>query len=87
MRIACILLLNISSIVAGSVEAAEALDFQGTIVSVNGSIAEIDVADSPLPIFVSAPDILSTTAIGKTASGTCIMSGDLCTATVFEITE
>lgn len=87
MRIVCMLLLNISLIVSGTVEAAESLDFQGTIVSVNGSIAEIDIADSTLHIFVRAPDTLSTTTIGKTASGTCTLLGDLCTATAFDITE
>ncbi len=87
MRILYALLLGLGATVFGPAQAAETLDFRGVIVAVSGSIAEVDRDASDAPLYVRAPNTLSESTIGKTVSGTCVILGDLCTATVFNIAE
>lgn len=87
MRILCVLLLSVGSTVFNPANAADALDFQGVVVAVNGSIIEVDQGSSVAPLYVRADTALSETAVGKTVSGTCVMRGDLCTATVLNVEE
>lgn len=69
-------------------ESAEAQSFQGVVVAIDGSIAEVDPGSgSDDRLYVRAPGVLSEDVVGKTVSGECIMRGDLCTATDFNIEE
>lgn len=87
MRILSALLLSLGSIFFGPVNAAEIRNFQGVIVAVNGLIAEVDDGTSYAPLYVRAPNALSKTIVGKSTSGVCVIRGDLCIATVFNIEE